>query len=109
MSFYLRIVLIFVSFVSFLFIIRNIRKSKVKLDSCFFWILFSIFMLILSIFPQLAEYGAKLIGIVSPVNFVLLIIIFLLLYKAFTLTIQLSRLQGKVEELTQNLALKEKG
>lgn len=108
MSLYLRIVLIIVSFVYFIFIVRNIRKSKVKLDNTFFWIAFSFFILILSLFPKIADYGANLVGMISSVNFVLLFIIFLLLYKMFTLTVQFSRLQQKFEELVQNIALKNK-
>lgn len=108
MSLYLRLVLIVVSLLSFIFVVTNIRKSKVKMDTTFFWVAFSIFVLLLSIFPKIADWGAKMVGIAAPLNFVFLLIIFLLLYKTFTLTIEISRLQQKVEELVQNLAVKDK-
>lgn len=108
MSLYLRIVLILISSLSFIYILSKVRKSKVKVDFTFFWILFSLFLLLLSIFPKIADLGAKLVGIISPLNFVLLLIIFLLLYKVFTLTLQFSNLQQRFEQLVQTLALKEK-
>ena len=109
MNLYLQSILIFVSIISFLYIITSIRKSKVKLDYTFFWIGFSLILVLISVFPKIADFGAKLTGISSPVTFILVVIIFLLLYKVFTLTLQMSKLQERIEKLTQNLALKEKG
>ena len=109
MNLYLQSILIFVSIMSFLYIITSIRKSKVKLDYTFFWIGFSLILVLISVFPKIADFGAKLTGISSPVTFILVVIIFLLLYKVFTLTLQMSKLQERIEKLTQNLALKEKG
>ncbi len=100
--------MVIVSFFSFIFVVTNIRKSKVKLDNTFFWVAFSFLTLLLSIFPKIADYGARIAGIISPLNFILFFVIFLLLYKVFTLTLQLSRLQQRFEDLVQNLALKEK-
>ena len=108
MSLYLQCILILISLCSFIFVVRNIRKSKVKLDYTFFWILFSIALLILSSFPKIADIASKLIGIQSPVTFILVSIIFLLLYKCFTHTMQISKWQEKTEQLTQHIACKEK-
>ena len=108
MNLYLQSILIFVSIISFLYIVTSIRKSKVKLDYTFFWIGFSLILVLISVFPKIADFGAKLTGISSPVTFILVVIIFLLLYKVFSLTLQMSKLQERIEKLTQNLALKEK-
>ena len=50
----------------------------------------------------------RLIGMQLPVNFIFLFFIFVLLVKMFLMTIELSTLENKVKDLTQELALEEK-
>lgn len=108
MSLQLRIVLLFVSTVFLLYVISKIKKSKVKIDFTFFWILFSILLVVFCVFPELILYGSQLVGIISPINFLLVLIIFLLIYKVFSLSLIISSLQQKIEHLVQNMALEKK-
>ncbi len=103
----LRIVLIVMAFFTFAFMVRYIRKSKVKIEDTFFWIIFSGIIIIASVFPQIFFWAADLIGISAPINFVLLFIIFLMILKMYTLTLKVSMLELKIIELTQNIAIKE--
>ena len=48
-----------------------------------------------------------LLGFVSPINFVYIVIIFLLLVKQFFMSIKISQLDSKVRILTQRIALNE--
>ena len=105
MSDRLHVLLIVISVLFFFYIVQNIRKSKVKLDYVFFWIIFSLFLIIVSIFPSLVTKIKTLLGISSDVNFLFMFIIFLVSFKSFTLSLQLSRLQEKFEALVQNIAL----
>ncbi|NLK45989.1 MAG: DUF2304 domain-containing protein [Treponema sp.] len=107
MTSWLRILLVIMSIFTFTYIIANIRKSKVKLESLVFWIVFGLMLVLLSIFPQIANFAASLSGFYAPINFILVTIIFLLIYKVFTLTMHLSQVQQKLEELIQHIALKE--
>lgn len=107
MSVVLRCTLIIVSFLTFMYIIRKTRQSKLKIDYAIFWFLFAILMLLLSVFPQIAIMAAELIGLVSPANLVFLAIIFILLIKSFRLTLYVSKLDDKITKLTQHIALKE--
>lgn len=107
MTLWLRILLIVVSVLTFSYIIVNIRKSKVKLEALIFWIIFGLMLVLISIFPQIANFASSLAGFYAPINFVLTSMIFLLLYKVFTLTMHISTLQQKLEELVQYIALKE--
>ena len=50
----------------------------------------------------------RLLGMQLPVNFVFMVFIFILLVKLFMMTIELSTLENKVKDLTQELALAEK-
>lgn len=103
----LRILLVTISVLTFAYIIVNIRKSKVKLESLIFWIIFGLMLILLSIFPKIAMFASTLSGFYAPINFILVSIIFLLIYKVFTLTMQLSQVQQKLEELVRHIALKE--
>ena len=107
MSLTLRIVLIVVSILTTLFMMRKIRQSKVQIEDSLFWFLFSLLLVIISIFPQIPEFLSELLGIASPVNFIFLFIIFILLIKLFYSTLRISQLDSKLKTLTQQVALKE--
>lgn len=72
-----------------------------------FWIGMSLLLVILSIFPKLASQVSKRIGIDSPVNFVYLVIIFLLLIKCFLLSIKVSQIEDKFNNLVQEIAIRD--
>lgn len=73
-----------------------------------FWILFSAFLLIISIFPQIVSWGAKITGVMSPSNFIFLAVIFILIVKVFRMSIRISQLESKLQRLVQTIALREK-
>lgn len=70
-----------------------------------YWILFILFLVILSVFPQIANYACKWVGVMSPVNFVFLVIIFLLLLKVFLLSVKISILENKMQNFVQEYAV----
>ncbi|MBO4728830.1 MAG: DUF2304 domain-containing protein [Spirochaetaceae bacterium] len=107
MTLVLRVLLITISVMTFAYIIVNIRKSKVKLESLIFWIIFGLMLVVLSVFPKIAMFASSLAGFYAPINFILVSIIFLLIYKVFTLTMHLSQIQQKLEDLVRYIALKE--
>ena len=109
MSVGLRVILILFSVLTMLFIVKRIRQSKLQIEYALFWIGFSIFLIIISVFPQIVYWFTDLIGIQSPVNFVFLVIIFILIMKNFMMTIELSQLENKIKELLQELALRNRG
>ena len=64
------------------------------------------FFILISIFPQIAEWGAKLLGFQAPVNFIFIVVIFLLLVRSFLLTIKISQLEDKIRNLIEELAVR---
>ncbi len=108
MTLLFQIVLIVVSIVTMAMILQKIRKSKVQIDDALFWLFFSAVLLVFSLFPALANWIAALIGIASPVNFIFLLIIFLLMSNQFYMGIKLSILDQKFKELVQKVAIEEK-
>ena len=75
----IRICLILGSFITAGYILRRVRQAKVQIEDTIFWLLFSAALLILAIFPGIAYWAANLLGFMSPINFVYVVIIFLLL------------------------------
>ena len=108
MSSTLRILLILVSVFVFIYTVRKVRKSQLEIDESMFWILFSVSLVILSIFPQIAEFFTSLLGVESPVNFVFLCVIFIILGKLFFVTIQFSIQKHRLNLLIEKLAILKK-
>lgn len=105
MSIVLRIALILVSFLTMVFTLKKIIKTQLDIDDAIYWIIFSVLLLVLSIFPDLAIWASELLGIESPANFVFLFMIFIILIKLFNLAIELSILRSRLNRLTQRLAI----
>ncbi|MDD3192682.1 MAG: DUF2304 domain-containing protein [Oscillospiraceae bacterium] len=104
----LRIALMIVSVLTLWYTARKIRKSQLQIEDSIFWMAFPAALVILSVFPGIANWAAERIGIQSPVNFIFLAIIFILILKAFSLSIRLSQLDVKIRALTQEIALRER-
>lgn len=108
MSTTFRVILIVVSLLVTIFMIRKIRQSKVQIEDSLFWFFFSLMLVVISIFPQIPTFLASLLGIASPVNFIFLFIIFILLIKLFYSTLRISQLDSKIKDLTQKTAIEQK-
>ena len=102
----LRIFLIIASLLTVIWILRKIRKMKVKMEDAIFWLVFSALIIVLAIFPEISYWLSKLLGIESPANLVFLFVICLLLEKIFTLSIITSQLEEKVSILSAEVALR---
>lgn len=105
MTIVLRVILIIVCLLTMIFLIRKIRQAKVQIEDSLFWIFFSAGLLIISIFPQIADFMAKMLGIYSTVNFLFLFIIFILLIKIFNMSLHISQLENRIKELVQRVAI----
>lgn len=105
MALSLRIVLIIFSLITAFFVFRKIRKAQMQIADSLYWILFILFLVILSVFPQIANYACRWVGVMSPVNFVYLVIIFLLLMKVFLLSVKMSILENKLQNFVQEYAI----
>ncbi|MCP1101371.1 hypothetical protein M2454_001106 [Aequitasia blattaphilus] len=108
MSGLIRILLIIGAILLLVFMLKRIRQSKLKIEYCSFWLLFSVVLIIIAIFPAPLYVFSAWLGFQSPINFVYLAILFILIVKAFTTTIHISALEHKIEELTQKIAVEDK-
>lgn len=108
MSIVLRSILILASVGTCIFISRKLKKSQVNRYEMSFWIVLSGLLIVISIFPGIIDLLCHILGIYSPVNTVFLIIIFSLLIKLFLLHVKLSKLEHKVMDLVEELAIEKK-
>ena len=108
MSAVFQVLLIFGAVLMTYYILKRIRQSKLQIEYAIFWIVFSVILLIFSVFPFLVALVTRLIGMELPVNFIFLFFILILILKAFFQTIETSALENKVRNLTQRLAIEEK-
>ena len=108
MTMLLRAVLIVVSVATTWMILRKIRTSKMRIEDSIFWIGFFLMLILFSLFPQIVYWMTELAGVQTPVNFIFLFIIFVLILRLFRTTANLSQLETRVRELTMHIAIEEK-
>lgn len=106
MSKVLRIVLLIMAAMTAWMIMSKIRKSQLKMKDAIFWVVFGAILLVLAICPQISYFIADILGIISPANFIFLMIIALLCEKLMTVTIELSQLEEKVEIMAAEIAIR---
>ena len=99
------ILMVLGSVFTFMLIMRLIRKSTVRIEDTFFWIFFTIILIILSLFPDLAYHLAQMLGFQAPINLVYVVIIFVLIVNQFAMSLKISRLTIKQKELAQQVAI----
>ena len=105
MSLGLKIVMILISVGTFAYVIRKIRKSQAQIVDMSFWVIFSLALIMMVLFPELVGKVANIIGIASTINFVFLAVIFLLLLELFFLCIKISKLESKIVDLAGEIAM----
>ena len=105
MSTFFRLALIFVSVLFFGYVIHKIRKSQLQIEHSIFWVALSFLFILFSIFPGLVQWLTHLCGMVAPVNFPFLVMIFILLLRTFIMSIRMAELEEKVKNLTQKIAI----
>ena len=108
MSTTLQLTLILMSIVLFIVLIRNVKKGKLRSDYALGWIVCSLALIIVSIFPQIAYFGASLLGVISPANIVFAFMIFMLIILVYMLFSKVSALEEKQKDLIQEIAILKK-
>ncbi|MEQ3038637.1 DUF2304 domain-containing protein [Thomasclavelia ramosa] len=105
MSITLQVVLIIMTVLLFITLTRNVKKGKLRTDYALGWIVCSISLIIISIFPQIVYFCARIIGVMSASNMIFAIIIFLLIILVYMLFSKVSLLEEKQKDLIQELGI----
>lgn len=101
----LRVILLIAAIGLVVFLLHSIKKSKMSIEDALFWMGFSFLILLMSIFPEIPSFLSDTIGFMSPVNFVFLFFILVLIIRDFLSNRRISQLENRVKELTQQIAL----
>lgn len=107
MSGELRVLLLIGPILASIYVLQRIYRTKMRIADAIFWIVISFFLIILGLFPGLLTSISHMLAIQSPSNLVFLVFIFILLAKCFSMSLQISLLESKMQTLAQKLALRE--
>ena len=108
MSTNLRIGLLFASLMVFLLILYFVIKKRFFIKYSIAWLLWSVFILLMVLFPDVFYELSHSIGIEMPVNAVFLITIFLLYALVFYVYVMISKHNDEIINLTYKIAQLEK-
>lgn len=103
----LQVILFIVSIITFIFVIRKIRKSQLNIQDAVIWILLSILLVVMSLCLPFIDNLAHILGFMSTSNFVFSLILFFLIIIVFIQTVKISILNEKIKNLNHYIALKE--
>lgn len=105
MSITLQVVLIIMTVLLFITLTRNVKKGKLRTDYALGWIVCSISLIIISIFPQIVYFCARIVGVMSASNMIFAIIIFLLIILVYILFSKVSLLEERQKNLIQEIGI----
>lgn len=103
----LRIFFIAFALVFLAVVLRYLIIKKLNLKYALVWLLTSLVLLLLAIFPNVAIFAAGFVGIELPVNAVFMFAILLAFIIILTLTAIVSHLNKRIYRLTQMQAILE--
>lgn len=105
MSLELRIGLVVISTLFFIYIVKSVRKNKLRNDYAMGWIILALGLLVLSIFPKLAYFFGGIFNVMSISNIVFAGTIFMSISLSYILFTKVSKLEEKQKDLIQEIAI----
>ena len=107
MSVYLRGILLAASIFTCIYMVRKIRRSQVQVMDMLFWVGISAVLILMGAFPSIAIAFSRLLQFDSPANFVFLVIIFLIMFRCFLMSVKISRMEDRLQTLAEEMAIRE--
>lgn len=96
---------IIISLLVIIYIIRSVRKNQLSIKTSFGWVIASLIMLVLAIFPYSLDWLARLIGISYPPALFLTLCVVLILIQNFNFSKKIAAQQEKIIALAQELSI----
>ncbi|TXH43454.1 MAG: DUF2304 domain-containing protein [Actinobacteria bacterium] len=88
-----------------IFIVELLRRGILREKFAALWLLVSVVVLILAIFPQILVALARWLGVAVPANLLFFLAALLLLAVSVQLSFEVSRLEARTRRLAEDLAL----
>lgn len=105
MSTRLQVILLIVLILAIGFIVSEISKKKIDFKFGIVWIVISLVLILFTIWNGLLIWLTHLVGIVTPINFLYLLAILLLVWIVYSMSKTIALLQEKIKRLSQELAI----
>lgn len=86
-------------------VILQVRNQKMKEKYAALWIIVSVLIVILAIFPSLLLWLADATGVIVPVNLLFLLSIMMLIGVSLHLTLEVSKLSEETRALAEEIAI----
>ena len=96
---------IIIAVILMIYIVHTVRKNKLSVKASFWWLIGSVIILLLSIFPYSINWLAEIFGIVYPPTLLLTLAVVFLLFINFQDSRHISEQQAKITELAEQVAL----
>ena len=104
----LKIEMIIILLISFVFIVKMLKSKKMSIKYSLMWLLIPLFFTIFVLFSDTIIHFANNLGFEVLSNFVFFMVIGLLFIICFSLTIIVTHLNQKIIALTQEIAMLKK-
>ena len=88
-----------------IYIIMSVRQSRLSVKTSFGWMLASLLMLFLAIFPKSLDWLATILGVEYPPTLILILCVVLLFTINFNYGKKISELQNKIISLAQEVSI----
>lgn len=100
----LQLVLLAGSIIVLFIVLRFVIKNKMNIRFAIIWVIWSLAMIIISIFPSIIYSISNLLGFEKPVNAIFLLMIFLLYCLSFYLFVSISKHNDEILNLNYEIA-----
>lgn len=107
MSFLLSVEMIILAFLVITIVIYSVNKKKMCIQYSLVWVLLSLVLIVVAVFPDIVFWLSNILGIETPSNLVYLFGIFALLLITFMQTCVISKQAEKIKFLTQIVSIKQ--
>lgn len=86
-------------------VFAQVRNQKMKEKYAALWLVVSLVIIVLAIFPSLLGWSADITGVIAPVNLLFLLAIMMLIGVSLHLTLEVSKLSDEVRALAEEIAI----
>lgn len=101
----LRVEMIVLALAFIVIVFCTVNRKKLQMRYSLIWLLLSLALAVVAVFPQTAAWAASLAGIQTPANFIYLLGIFFLLILSFSLTVNLSKQADQLKRIVQVVSI----
>lgn len=88
-----------------LIVIKAVNKKKLWLQYSLVWVVISVLMVIVAVFPGIANWMASIMQIETTSNLIYLLAIFALLILTFSLTVIVSKQSQRMKNIIQMVSI----